>query len=150
MLPTTIHAVRRVQFCAGHRVPGHENKCAHIHGHNYVAYFHARAAELDSVGRVIDFSVLKERLGGWIDKHWDHGFIAMDGDYDAVHAVAPFTPRLGVEQKLFLLSNSPTAENMASYLLNVVCEQELRGTGVRVDKVVLWETENCFVEVSRA
>jgi len=59
---TTI--VRTVQFSAGHRLWQHESKCAHIHGHNYVVEFHATAEHLDSVGRVIDFSVFRDRLGG--------------------------------------------------------------------------------------
>ena len=63
-----ISCTRRIQFCAGHRVLGHENKCANAHGHNYVAYISARSNDLDKVGRVIDFSVLKEKIGGWIDE----------------------------------------------------------------------------------
>jgi 6-pyruvoyltetrahydropterin/6-carboxytetrahydropterin synthase len=49
-------------------------------------------------------------------------------------------------QKLFLLDSNPTAENMASYLLHVVSPEMLSGTGVRVESVTLWETENCFAE----
>ena len=60
---------RRIQFASGHRVLGHENKCRHIHGHNYVAFIHAEAEQLDSIGRVIDFGVLKDKFGGWIDEH---------------------------------------------------------------------------------
>ena len=36
---------------------------------------------------------------------------------------------------------------MARYLLEVVGPEQLAGTGVRLVKVVLWETENCFAEV---
>ncbi len=39
-----------------------------------------------------------------------------------------------------------TAENMAQHLLTEVCPRALEGSGVRIVKVVLWETENCFVE----
>ena len=53
-----ITCTRRIQFCAGHRVMGHEGKCRNLHGHNYVVFVTAQADELDSVGRVIDFSVL--------------------------------------------------------------------------------------------
>jgi hypothetical protein len=55
--------VRRIAFSAGHRVHGHESKCRHFHGHNYVAYFHALPRRgLDPLGRVIDFGVIKARL----------------------------------------------------------------------------------------
>ncbi len=72
MRPET--CTRRIQFCCGHRVHRHEGKCANLHGHNYVLFVTAQGS-LDSVGRVIDFSVLKERIGGWIDQNWDHGFV---------------------------------------------------------------------------
>ena len=63
-----ITATRRLQFAAGHRVHGHEGKCRHLHGHNFVVFLTAAAENLDAVGRVIDFGVLKERIGGWIER----------------------------------------------------------------------------------
>jgi len=134
---------RRIVFCAGHRIWGHEGRCAHLHGHNYTAIFHAAAEELDPLGRVIDFSILKDRLGGWIDKHWDHGFICHRGDEQTI-AVLRSIPG----QKMFLLDDNPTAENLAQYLLRVVGPEQLAGTGVRLVKVELWETENCRAEVT--
>ncbi len=135
--------VRRIQFTAGHRLWRHEGRCAHIHGHNYVAYFHAVADHLDDVGRVIDFTVLKERIGGWIEKNWDHGFICHQDDHEVIDALS------GIEgQKIFLMKTNPTAENLADYLLRVICPEQLAGTGAKIIKVVLWETENCCVEVS--
>ncbi len=140
-----INCTRRIQFCAGHRLMGHESKCAHLHGHNYVAFFHAGAWGLDSVGRVIDFSVLKERIGGWIDKNWDHGFIFHIDDSDTRRALATFeNEEEGRFQKKYAMPYNPTAENMARYLLEEICPQVMAGTGVNVFKVVVWETENCL------
>jgi len=136
-------AVRRITFNAGHRLWKHEGRCEHIHGHNYVVYFHATAEKLDSVGRVIDFNVLKSRLGGWIEKNWDHGFICHKGDTVAQEALS-YIPG----QKIFLLDNNPTAENLAAHLLHVVGTEQLADSGVRLCRVVLWETENCSAEVS--
>ena len=140
---TQITAVRRIQFCAGHRVWRHESKCNNLHGHNYVVFFHASAPDLDNIGRVIDFSVLKQKLGTWIDTHWDHGFIHHEDDQESIAALKAVP-----SQKTFALPDNPTAENMASYLLHTVCPAELAGTGVTVGRIVLWETENCYVEVS--
>ena len=39
---TIISASRYHDFSAGHRVTGHENKCAHLHGHNYRVHFTVR------------------------------------------------------------------------------------------------------------
>ena len=146
-----ITAVRRIQFCAGHRVVGHEHKCAHLHGHNYVALITAGADELDSVGRVVDFSVIKQRVGGWIEKCWDHGFILWKDDpvrhlAEFWSAIAPHGP--GSTQKLFPLPTNPTAENLAEYLLRVVCPEVLADSGCEASKVVVWETENCFAEAT--
>lgn len=138
-----IKCVRRVQFCAGHRVWKHENKCAHLHGHNYVALLHATAPQLDSLGRVVDFSYLKEAIGGWIESHWDHGFILHEGDAEALDAVKHVAG-----QRLYLMKANPTAENMAAHLLHDIAPRELEGTDVQVVKVELWETENCYAEAS--
>jgi 6-pyruvoyltetrahydropterin/6-carboxytetrahydropterin synthase len=140
----TIQAVRRIQFCSGHRVMGHEGKCSHLHGHNYVVFFHAAAHDLDRVGRVIDFNVLKDKLGTWIDANWDHGFIYCQDDAQ----MAAIYAQQAAGHKHFVLPGNPTAENMARYLLEEVGPQQLRGTGAQLVKVVLWETENCYAEVS--
>ena len=87
---------------------------------------------------MIDFSVLKERLGGWIDDQWDHGFILYRLDFDAIRAVGTLA-----ETKIHLMPTNPTAENMAEFLLKTVGPETLAGTGVKLISVTLWETENC-------
>lgn len=136
-----ITCTRRIQFCAGHRVHLHESKCRNFHGHNYVVFVEAVAPELDAVGRVIDFSVLKDKIGGWIDANWDHGFLYWRDDYEAKVALA----HVG-QQKVYVMPTNPTAENMAAYLLHTVCPMALRGTGVTVRRVTVGETENCYAE----
>lgn len=142
-----ISCVRRLQFCAGHRVVNHESKCRNLHGHNYVAFIHARSRQLDEIGRVIDFSVLKEKVGGWIDEHWDHGLVmwAQDPICDDVVMAAD---QLEFDQKHYLIPTNPTAENMADFLLRRICPEVLAGSEVEVFRVVLWETENCYAEAS--
>lgn len=142
-----ITCTRKLNFCAGHRVFGHENKCANLHGHNYEVHITAQAGELDNIGRVIDFSELKGRIGSWIEDVWDHGFLLWEEDADAITAMQTFKSKTG-KQKLFLLPFNPTAENMADYLLKTVCPEKLEGTGITVTRVVLWETPNCYAEAS--
>jgi len=138
-----ITATRRIQFAAGHRVFGHEGKCRYLHGHNFVAFLTAAADDLDAVGRVIDFGVLKERVGGWIERAWDHGFLVWQDDAEARRALA-----LVDGQKTYLLGANPTAENIADHLLRVVGPDALAGTGVRLVKVTLYETENGIAEAT--
>jgi 6-pyruvoyltetrahydropterin/6-carboxytetrahydropterin synthase len=121
-----------------------------MHGHNYVALFTARCPTgLDQLGRVIDFSVLKERLGGWIDQNWDHGFIywAEDIDMSAIFAPNPFKDQMK-QHKSYALPHNPTAENMARYLLDVIAPELFRNTNIVISRVRLWETENCYADAA--
>jgi 6-pyruvoyltetrahydropterin/6-carboxytetrahydropterin synthase len=132
--------VRILEFDAGHRVMLHESKCKTAHGHRFKAEIHARSESLDSVGRVIDFSVLKGKIGTWIDDNWDHTFIVYKKDVET-HKALMMMPRM---KDPFVLPTNPTSENLSQYLLDVVCPAELKDTGVEVFKIVLWETPNCF------
>jgi len=129
---------RRIPFCAGHRVYLHESKCNNLHGHNYVAIFEvAPRDELDSLGRVIDFSVIKDELKVWIDENWDHKFILNEID-PAFTALE----KINGKENIYLLKENPTAEVMAKHLFNVGTEL-LEPYKVKVVSVYLEETENC-------
>ena len=143
---TAISCVRLLGFDAGHRVYGHEGKCAHLHGHRYKVELHARGESgLDALGRVVDFSVLKERVGGWIDANWDHGLILYGGDPMAEVLSGTSIPGgAGATQKLYVLGENPTAENLAKHLLERIIPPLMLGSGCDVIRVVLWETPNCF------
>ena len=135
--------MRRIVFCAGHRLHRHGGKCEFFHGHNYTAEFYVTGSETDQVGRVIDFAVLKTRFKGWIDEHWDHAFVLWEKDRNALEAVRHCDPH-----RIYELPYNPTAENMARYLLEEVCPKILQGTGAVAFKIVLWESEESFAEVS--
>lgn len=135
--------MRRIRFCAGHRLQHHGGKCEYFHGHNYLAEFYVTGDETDDVGRVIDFAELKRRFKGWIDEHWDHGFVLCRADENGIAAAKMVQP-----SKYYLMPYNPTAENMARYLLQDICPQLLEGTGVVASKVVIWETEEACAEAS--
>jgi len=139
-----IKCTRKLHFCAGHRVMNHENKCATAHGHNYYVHLVAEAPNLDSIGRVIDFSVLKEKVGAWIDDHWDHTFLVCDQDELLIQTLRSL-PR---KKEPFICPFNPTAEEMANYLLRVVCPKVLDGTEVVITKVIVCETDNCSAEAN--
>ena len=71
-----ISICRYHDISVGHRICGHESHCARLHGHNYRIHFTCTADELDALGRVLDFQVVKERLCQWLEDHWDHRFLA--------------------------------------------------------------------------
>jgi 6-pyruvoyltetrahydropterin/6-carboxytetrahydropterin synthase len=139
-----ITITRKLEFDAGHRVHQHESKCGTLHGHRYVLEVTATAPELDGLGRVIDFSVLKEKIGTWIDTYWDHTTLVYVEDKItalALEGIPKFKPT-------FLCTFNPTAENMAHYLLHEIIPSLMAGTGVTVNRLKLWETPNCFAEVT--
>jgi 6-pyruvoyltetrahydropterin/6-carboxytetrahydropterin synthase len=135
--------MRRIKFCAGHRLFQHGGKCEHFHGHNYVADFFIRGSVQDSVGRVMDFADLKAKCKGWLDEHWDHSFLVSDQDANAIAALKMVQPF-----RLFVMPYNPTAENMAKYLLEEVCPTILLGTGSEASRVRIWETEESYAEAS--
>ncbi len=139
----SITIMRRIPFCAGHRLHQHGGKCEFFHGHNYVADIYVTGEGLDSVGRVIDFSDLKNLLKGWIDQHWDHGFLLSQEDHNGLQTIQQVEPC-----KYYVLPYNPTAENMARYLLEQVCPPLLRELGVTASKVVIWETPESCAEAS--
>lgn len=145
---------RRFTFAYGHRVAGHESKCRSLHGHNAVVYVTAVPDKgLDDIGRVVDFSVLKTKVGAWIDANWDHAMILWQDDVAAKDAMAAFdkteqamTEQRGWCSKVYWLPSNPTAENMAAYLLSK-CKELMAGTGARVTRIRIEETENCSAVV---
>lgn len=139
MEKTMITITRRLEFDAGHRVMNHESKCATLHGHRYVIEVEATSPELDSLGRVIDFSVLKEKIGNWLDLYWDHTCLIYEKDHEtilALRGIPHFKP-------LYITTFNPTAENMARFLLEIVCPELLSDTSITITQVAVHETPNC-------
>lgn len=144
-------------ICAGHRVVGHEGKCRHLHGHNYRIHFTCEAESLDDLGRVIDFSVVKDRLCMWLEKNWDHKFLVWEKDslVCAMHGLinnGDYSLKQDREQfndSLVWLNFNPTAENLANHILEVVAPAQLKGTGVTVTQVTIEETRKCSATVTK-
>lgn len=149
-----ITATRYHDISCGHRVAGHESKCAYLHGHNYRIYFTCAAESLDAVGRVLDFSVMKAKLCIFLEENWDHRFLAWEKDEtmkqvekaigrDLLSTVGTYPPPLLFERSIVWTPFNPTAENMADYLLRAVGPRQLKSTGVRLIKVDIEETRKC-------
>lgn len=159
-----ITAQRYHDISCGHRVAGHESKCQFLHGHNYRIHFKCAvngepvtsypeagiippAFWLDTIGRVIDFSVIKSKLCMWVEEHWDHKFLAWKEDnlMLAVHSIVAreMIDDGTVSRSIVWVPFNPTAENMAHYLLHVIGPEQLKGTGVDLIEVTVEETSKC-------
>lgn len=141
----TVTADRYHDVSFGHRVMGHENKCAHLHGHNYRFTFSVApcedAEQLDSIGRVMDFSVIKSKLCEWLERNWDHKFLVFMEDPFA-YPLAKLDPA-GVVEVPF----NPTAENIGLYFIKAIAPGLLEGTGVELVECIVEETRKCSATI---
>lgn len=132
-----ITAERYHDISCGHRVVGHENKCKHLHGHNYRFHFKVSANELDSIGRVLDFSVIKSKLCMWLEDNFDHKTLIWEHD--------PILPDLKkiVPDDIVVTEFNPTAENIAKYIVEKVAVEQLAGTQCVLIECKIEETRKC-------
>lgn len=138
--------VRKLEFDAGHRILKHESKCKHLHGHRYVAEISCYCTELDSIGRVIDFGVVKDIVGKWIDDNWDHNMLLHSDDVLLKGDEYVASELCGREPYVFQNCN-PTAEVIAERLL-MISQELLANHGIKVRRVKLFETPNCWAIAS--
>lgn len=149
---------RKFEFDSAHRIIGHESKCRYLHGHRYVAEVTVSAADLDRLGRVVDFSFMKEIIGRWIDENWDHNMILRFDD-PLVGILTKLDPSvmqevLGGKKTPFLFFKeygNPTAENIAKYLYNetrdiLLSHEVTTGQNLSVCRVRIYETPNCWAD----
>ena len=133
------YCTRILEIDLGHRVYKHEGQCSRMHGHRIKVEVEACNDELDSVGRVIDYSVLKQICGGWLDSNWDHRFLVYEKDEELAHLSAS----LGRVTVPF----NPTSENIAQFLF--VRFNELMGEyRIAITRVRVYETPSCCAEYS--
>ncbi|MES2961641.1 MAG: 6-carboxytetrahydropterin synthase [Pseudomonadota bacterium] len=137
-----ITCTRRIEFDAAHRIINHESKCKMLHGHRYALEATFVADDLDNLGRVIDFGVIREVLGGWIDDNFDHNTILSVKDKELGEKIAETTG-----QKIYYIQENPTAENIANYIFSEICPKLFADKNVRCVGIKLYETPNCYTEV---
>lgn len=140
-----ITATRRFEWDAAHRVLRHESKCATLHGHRYVAEVTLSAPELDHVGRVLDFGAIKQLIGDWIDQHWDHTTLVTRADVALIKFCGDDHDR--GKRPAYVFDGEPTAENIALQLL-AVARHLLQALEVRVERVRVYETPNCWADAT--
>ncbi len=122
---------REITFCYGHRLLNYDGKCKYLHGHNGRAVITLTTEKLDSLGMVVDFSLLKRVVGNWIDENLDHRML--------LHRDDPLLAYLQAQgEPVYVMDVNPTAENIAKLIFDFVREK-----GFPVSEVKLWETDNC-------
>ena len=124
---------KTIRFEAAHSLPKfpENHKCHRMHGHNYRVDIELVSNCLDERGVVMDFTTLNDV----IRKRYDH------------HCLNDFEE----------FQDSPTAENMATVFVDLLDLQVLQALNrdipaekrVYIDRIRVWETEDCWAEWTR-
>jgi len=62
------HVKKRIEISAAHRLElPYASKCNSLHGHNWIIHVHCKVEEVDAIGMVVDFSVIKKTIVDALD-----------------------------------------------------------------------------------
>jgi 6-pyruvoyltetrahydropterin/6-carboxytetrahydropterin synthase len=116
-------------FSSGHALRGYRGKCENVHGHNYRVRVTVEGPQLDSIGLLVDFTLLKQVMREIIGR-LDHQFI---NDLEPFRAV------------------NPSAENLAKYFYDEM-QRGLQNLppGARITDATIWETDTSQAKYSPA
>lgn len=110
-------------FEAAHLIRGYDGKCARLHGHNWTVEVLVRGEELDKLGMLIDFKIVKAELKKILDE-FDHRFLN--------------------ELETFEKEN-PTAENLARKVFERLVLSEIFNGSAKLYGVKVYESPNSCV-----
>lgn len=106
----------RAAFEAAHFIEGYAGKCARLHGHNWEVTAVVVGENLDSLGMLMDFRILKAELKKVLEEY-DHRFL---------NELPQFA------------SENPTAENLARQIYG-----RLKASGIFTDAAKLQAVKVC-------
>lgn len=139
-MSTTI--TKSIEWDMGHRIPAHDSKCRHPHGHRYRCEVSLsgdlmRSPGSPDEGMVLDFGDVKGLLVDEIENRLDHSFLYYRGD-EVMAGFFAANPTLAGIAVDFI----PTAEEICIWILNILRERvEVQYSGrLTVVSVRLWET----------
>ena len=145
-----ITITRKLEFDAGHRIPDHKSQCRNLHGHRYTLEITLVGEVIEEEGSsdngmIMDFSDVKALAKEHLVDIWDHAFLVYAKD-SAVRTFLATIP----DHKTVVIDKIPTVENLASTAFDTLrtVYQDRYGTGLRLQKLVLHETPNCWAEIT--
>ena len=141
---------RKLEFDAGHRIPDHKSQCRNLHGHRYTLEITLVGQVIEQEGSsdngmIMDFSDVKSLAKIHLVDVWDHAFIVYEKD----QAVRDFLATIP-DHKTVIIEHIPTVENLARTAFSILRSafKDHYGTGLRLHKLVLHETPNCWAEIT--
>ncbi|EXI66842.1 MAG: 6-carboxy-5,6,7,8-tetrahydropterin synthase [Candidatus Accumulibacter adjunctus] len=142
---------RRLEFDAGHRIPDHRSQCRHLHGHRYALEITLAGDIISQAGdpangMVMDFSQVKALAMQHLVDAWDHAFLVYRGDRPVVDFLASLP-----EHRTVVLNCVPTAENLVRTAFAILdpVYRDTYGNHLRLERLRLYETPNCWAEAVR-
>ena len=142
---------RRLEFDAGHRIPDHASQCRHLHGHRYAIEITLSGDIIDAAGQavngmVMDFGDVKAIARTHVVDRWDHAFLVYRGDTAVVDFLASMP-----DHKTVVFDTVPTAENLAREAFRILDARydDVYGNRLRLERIRLFETPNCWVDAVR-
>ena len=143
---------RKLECDAGHRIPDHKSQCRNLHGHRYTLEITLIGAVVEQEGRsdngmIMDFSDIKTLAKQHLVDPWDHAFLVYEKDT----VVRDFLASLP-GHKTVVIARIPTVENLAQTAFELLQPAffDRYGTGLRLQRLVLHETPNCWAEITAA
>jgi len=128
------------KFDASHRLLGYSGSCSRLHGHTWRVEVCVSGGELDLLGMLVDFKVVKGILKKVIDV-FDHKCLLSQND--------PYVERID-KGDVVSFEGNPTAENLSRSIFKAfkrLIANEI-GDKVKVEWVRVWESPDAYVEYS--
>lgn len=114
----------KAEFEAAHFIKNYPGKCARLHGHNWIVEAVAKGTELNELGILIDFKILKAELNRVLDE-FDHQYLN--------------------ELEVFAEKN-PTAENLAKIIFEKLSKSEIFSGKNKLAAIKVYETpKSCVI-----
>ena len=111
------------EFEAAHYIKNYPGKCARLHGHNWIVEAIVQGENLNELGILIDFKILKDELKKVLDE-FDHQYLN--------------------ELELFANQN-PTAENIAKEIFDRLSTTEIFNGAAKLKAVTVYESPKSSV-----
>ena len=147
-----MRVTRRLEFDSGHRIPNHRSRCRHLHGHRYALEVTlsgevVRTPGDSSEGMVLDFGEVKAIAQREVADVWDHAFLAWREDRVVLEFLAALP-----DHRTVVFDAPPTAEHLAEAAFRLLepAYQGAFGKHLRLERVRLYETPNCWADAVRA
>jgi 6-pyruvoyltetrahydropterin/6-carboxytetrahydropterin synthase len=129
---------KRFTLPIGHRLSKHPDRCASIHGHNFIILVGLKAEQLNENDMIIDFSNLKQLVNLVLDDY-DHALLVNEVDRGWMVEI---TEKLGMRGIVLDGDGSdPTAEKLSEHLFKRL-DELLGKMDLTVDYITVYENEN--------